>query len=299
MPVRPEDMDRLLAAIKGKSDWESKLISANYLFHQGSSQYESAVNKYGKIIELLLRELFREISLVLPPKEKTNFLTIESQIGHGKPFGNFGLGETISFFSQTKIFDLLNGYVKSPIFDSNRLIEMNNFRVNQTHYDVKIEKSRVDNIRKDVTCILLDLKLIASDPEKIIITKGEAKESQTKEKKQNGMQQIVTRIRCELLDNSKIDHIEEIIRNDGWSAQVQAKMDIAGVYAEKTDLAAIVRVLELDTPIDDPDEIYDNLNQKIQEFIGKIAPEVKGKIKVLFFEEYEEHGLEKAAYVVF
>jgi len=109
------------------------------------------VTKYGKIIELLLRDLFREISIILPPRERTGFLQLEMQIGKSRPFGKFGLGEMIDFFSKSEIFSLLNNFLRNTIFNSNRLNDINSYRIDQTHYDVEILKAEVDNIRKDVT----------------------------------------------------------------------------------------------------------------------------------------------------
>jgi hypothetical protein len=46
MAIRSQDIERMFENIKKTSAWESKLVSANNLFHQGSSQYSAAVARF-------------------------------------------------------------------------------------------------------------------------------------------------------------------------------------------------------------------------------------------------------------
>ena len=155
MSVRPQDMERALENAKKASNWENKLVSANNLFHQGSSQYSAAVNQYGKIVEILLRHFFQEISLILPPKDRTGFLQLEGQIGRGRPFGNFGLGQMIDFFSKAGIFTLLNNFLREyveEIFNYEDLVtQAASKKINPFWFYENIEEARImlDAIRND------------------------------------------------------------------------------------------------------------------------------------------------------
>lgn len=298
MSVRPQDIERMLENIRKASDWENKLVSANNLFHQGPSQYSAAVNQYGKIIEILLRHLFQEISVILPPKERTSFLQFEGHIGKGKPFGNFGLGQMIDFFSNVGMFALLNNFLKDDLFVPTRLNDINNFRIDQTHYDEIIEKTKVDDIRKDTTRILLRLRLIMKDPEIVETAKVEALDGKKTQKERiEGLQRILTKIRCGLLENAMVEFWSPLDREDGWSAVVEVKAEITGAYVDKDEhFIVIVRVLELQTPLDGEEEAYQDLSSKVREIIGSIASETKGKLEIVYFAEYEEPGLKGSAH---
>lgn len=297
--VRPQDLTRMLENLKKVADWKGRLISANDLFNQGSSQYSAAVNQYGKIIDLLLRELCREMYAILPPKEKANFPQIEDQIAGGNPFGDFTLGQSIDFFSKTGLFQKLNALLGGAIFDDARLRAVNNYRVDQTHYDKKIEKLEVDNIRKDITDILLGLKLIEKDPEEVIVAKTSDKNMKANQKEHlEDLQRMIIKIRCGLLNNSAIQFWEHIDRQDGWSGEINVEAEITGVYMDSDErIVLLVRVLELETPEGEEDTGYDIVGKRVRDIIAKIAPELKEKIRILYFVE-SEGGFEGSADVI-
>ena len=294
MSVRQQDMERMLEHTKKTADWTSKLVSANNLFHQGPSQYSAAVNQFGKIIEILLRHLFQEISIILPPKDRTDFLRFEGQVGKGRPFGNFGLGQMIDFFSKAGIFVLLNGFLKESVLVSADLNTINDFRVGQTHFDEKIERGKVDKIREDTTNILLKLGLTEKDPETIEVAKAKVQEDKKIQNEMlEGLKRILTKIRCGLLENATVEFWSPLDRGDGWSSVVEAKAEIAGIYIDKNKLfTVIVRVLEVQTPLDEEEQAHQDLSSKVREIIVRIAPEVKEKLKILFFAEYEGQIIE-------
>jgi hypothetical protein len=303
MPVYKKDVDHVLQSIKSPFDWRGDLISANNLFHQGKSQYEMAVTRYGKIIETVLRELYREISWVMPPKQRTEFPKIESEIGRGKPFGKFGLGDTVRFYSDSGLFAFFNNYLGFSLFDSVRLNEINQFRIDQAHYSKEIEKEKVNQIRKDVTAILLKLGLIENDPDEIIIEqtpKGTTDKLKEKEILQQSMQRLVTKLRCGLLNEPIIDFNDQIIRDDGYSADVWAKIDIVGVYADKEEIVIIVRVIDFNTSImGDPTPAYEKIAENAHRTIAKIAPEVKGRLRISLFDKSNDEEPENSAFSTF
>jgi hypothetical protein len=295
--MNPKDMERIIKSIKRSSDWEDKLKSANNLFHMGPKQFSAAVNQYGKIVEILLGSLFKEIIVVILPKEKKGILAIEAEVGRGKAFGDFGLGQMIRVFSKAKIFNLINETLKDRIFDVERLSNINNFRIDQTHYDEEITRNKVDDIRKDTTDILLKLGLIAKDPDATVTTQKVSSESEAQRQRKEMLKRLLSKIRLGLIEKEMIELNYPLDRGNGWYGDVQAKAEIIGVYLDdKETFTVVVRVLEVLIPVDEEEDAYQSMSTKVREIIESIAPETKQKLKILFFAEYDGSGLEGSAY---
>ena len=194
------------------------------------------------------------------------------------------------------MFSFLGSFLGSNVFDLGRLNDINNFRIDQTHYDEKITRDKVDNIRKDTTNILVKLQLIEKDPEEIVVVTKETHEPSAHQERLKDLQRLVTKIKCGLLENATFDVWDEV-QKDGWSACVQAKIEIIGSCVDGESLAVVVRILEFDTPLDDPSNAYERLDKKVREIVGKIAPETKGKLKIYCLSEDEGPGLEGSSYV--
>lgn len=289
---------RMLENIKKSYNWEEKLNSANDLFHLGPKKFEDAVKRYGKIFEILIGYLYKEIIPTLPYKKKKSVFETEKEVGKGKAFDKLGLGQMIRVFSRSSLFEHVNRLCKTQILDSQQLEKINAFRVEQTHYDEDIRENKVDQIREYTTTVLLQLKLIAKDPEKMIEIEG-TKESDARLIRMQGLQRILKKIRLGLIEKAFVQYRELLERGNGWIADAEIQGEIAGAYLSADETFTIlVRVFELlDVPENEDEAVYEGLSSKVRETIESIAPEAKQKLKILFFDEVNESGLAGSAHV--
>jgi hypothetical protein len=296
MTVKQQDAIRILGNIRKASNWENDLVSANDLFHLGPKKFEDAVKRYGKILEVLLRLLYKEISMIVPPNQKQTMVLAENKISEGKKaIGNFGLGQLIALFSKSGLFNLTKKCSGFDTLDPAELNKINSFRIDQTHYFEDIVRSQVDEIKKYTTGVLLQFGLITRDPEKVLEIQKEAKEPDVRQQRMEGMQHVLRKIRLELIEKEKIELNYPLDRGDGWYGDVQTKAEILGVCIGKDETFTVfVRVLEVLAPIDEEEDAYQSLGARAAEIIADIVPETKEKLRILFFDERNGSRFESA-----
>lgn len=285
-------------------NWESKLKSANDVFYQGEEKFSLAVKEYGKILEILLRLLYKETIMVIPQKKKSEIFQVEQKIGKGEsPTEKFGFGHLIGLFSKSSLFKTVKKLSGTDGLDPKRLNEINGFRIDQTHYDEGIVRNKVDQIRRYTTDVLLKLQLITKDPdEPIEIRKERMKQELEREEKRERMEKlrrILDRIRLGLVGKTSIDQNYEIIPDPfgSKSYHIQVEAEIVGIYLGSDE--TVTTLVRADWHASDDDvieEAYEKLISEIRETIEKTEPEIKQNLKILVFDETYGSDLEKAAY---
>jgi len=285
-------------------NWESRLKSANDVFYQGEEKFSLAVKEYGKILEILLRLIYKETIMVIPQEKKSKIFEVEQKIGKGKlPTEKFGFGQLIGLFSKSSLFKTVKKLSGTDALDPKRLNEINGFRIDQTHYDEEIVRNEVDEIRTYTTDVLLRLQLITKDPdEPIEIRKERMKRELEREAKRERMEKLrrmLDRIRLGLVGKTSIDQNYEIIPDPfgSKSYHIEVEAEIVGIYLEINEtINAIVRAVWHAADEDVIEEAYEKLISEILETIEKIEPEIKQNLKILVFDETYGSDLEKAAY---
>lgn len=295
---------RVVRNLTKSFNWESRLRSANDVFYQGEEKFSLAVKEYGKILEILLRLIYKETIMVIPQEKKSKIFEVEQKIGKGKlPIEKFGFGQLIGLFSKSSLFKLVKKLSGTDALDPKRLNEINGFRIDQTHYDEEIVKNEVDEIRKYTTDVLLKLQLITKDPdEPIEIRKERMKRELDREAKRERMEKlrrILDRIRLGLVGKTSIDQNYEIIPDlfGSKSYHIEVEAEIVGIYLEIDEtVTALVRASWHASDDDVIEEAYEKLISEMRETIEKIEPKIKQNLKILVFDETYGSDLEKHAY---
>lgn len=287
---------RILKNIKATHNWEKELKNANVLFRLGEENLEDAIKRYGKILEVLLRALYKELSMNIPPKRKSELVLAEKKVGRGRPIIKFGLGQMIGIFREAKLFNDVNKGLNSKILDPVVLDEINAFRIDQTHYDEDILKSKVNEFRESTTHLLLELRLITGDPdEEIEIAKKRIADEAKREarlKRINKLQHLLERIRLGLIKNAVVQGHQILDNTEGWYADIEVEGEILGACIEKGEtLSVIVRVTKAFAPVDEEEKAYETLASEVRTRIEGITPETKQKMRILFFDETDGSGL--------
>ena len=293
----------ILRNIKESYTWESRLKSANDLLHLGPEKFEDAVKGYGKIVEILLRLLYKEIILTIPYKKKKEVFEVEKKVSSGKPFEKLGLGQMISIFSRSSLLDHINNLLKTRI-DPKRLNEINDLRVKLTHYDEDVKENKVDQVREYTTDVLLQFKLIREDPEKVIEIKKQPTESDALRKIMENLARELRKIRLGVFGRDKtiIEEIYGVESGDGWYSQVEMKAEIIGIYLDEHNMFnVLVRVLQAYMPVSfyastEEEEVYNRVRLKVREIIKDIDPNIEQNLKVLILDEEGWSNMENSGY---
>lgn len=293
------NFQRILKNIKVAHSWEKELKNANALFLLGEENLEDAVKRYGKILEVLLRALYKELSMNIPPKRKSELVLAEKTVGRGRPIIKFGLGQMIGIFREAKLFNDVNKGLNSKILDPVVLDEINAFRVDQTHYDEDILKSKVNEFRESTTHLLLELGLITRDPEeKIGIAKKRIVDEAKREarlKRISKLQHTLKRLRLGLIEDAVVQGHEILDSTEGWYADIEVEGEILGAcIGQDETLSVMVRVTKAFAPADEEEKAYETLASEVRTRIEGIAPEIKQKMRILFFDETAGSGLASA-----
>jgi len=291
---------QMLDNVNRAFDWEGKLKSANDLFHQGSDKFGNAAQDYSKIFEFLLRFLYKELIMVIPHQDKEKVIETEKKISKGMPAGKLGLGKLIALFSESNLFGSVNKALRSTLFDSRRLNEINEFRIDQTHYVYEAElKNQVDDIRKYTTEVLLKLNLIRNDPDEAIQFTVVQKPDIQKRIQENQLRKL-RKIRLGLASGDKtiVEEWYEVFKNE-WSSYIEIKAEIVGLYLEHDTFVVLVRVIHAYMPedfyaSDEEENAYNRIRSKVLGIIEEIDPEIEPNLKILVFNEWSE--VEKIAF---
>ena len=293
----------ILRNIKESYTWESRLKSTNDLLHLGPEKFEDAVKGYGKIVEILLRHLYKEVFLTIPYRKKREVFEVEEKVSGGKPFEKLGLGQMIRIFSRSSLFDHINKLLKVRI-DPAQLNEINDLRVKLTHYDEDVKESKVDRVREYTTDILLQFKLIREDPEKVVEIKEKPTEPDALKIMKENLARELRKIRLEVFGRGKtiIEESYGVESGDGWYSQVEIKAEIVGIYLDEHNmLNVLVKVLQAYMPesfyaSNEEEEGYDRVRSKVKEIIRDIDPNIEQNLKVLILDEEGWSRVENSSY---
>jgi hypothetical protein len=99
------------------------LFTAQKLLNEGN--YSQAIEEYGKVMELMFMELYREYFPQLAYSEKEKVLNSEKSIG--KAPEKFTLGEWVRLFRQTRFSDFIKarkGITSDSLFFSHGIIDV-------------------------------------------------------------------------------------------------------------------------------------------------------------------------------
>ena len=143
------------------------LSMANKLMSEGN--YIQAIEEYGKVLELVFRELYKEYFLQLPHSDREKALDYEKKLG--KSVEKFTIGEWIGLLKQAHFFDFIKNRkgIKISLFFTPSLIDiLNKLRVEATHpkldeesvlgrYDIR---SLASFMRLGVECLLCELGIL-------------------------------------------------------------------------------------------------------------------------------------------
>ena len=135
--------------------------------------YMQAIEEYGKVLELVFRELYREYFPQLPYSDKEKAVDYEKKLG--KSVEKFTIGEWIGLLRQARLFDFIKNRkgIKTSLFFTPGLIDiLNKLRVEATHprpyekivlsrYNIKLLASFME---LGVKCLLCELGILPSTP---------------------------------------------------------------------------------------------------------------------------------------
>lgn len=286
----------MLRDLRKSHEWEDQLKTANDLFYMGPKKYEDALRRYTKILEILLRQLYKETLPTLPREKKAKVFEAEEDVGKEKAFEKLGLGQMIGVFSRSSLFEHVNKHFKTHVLEPKLLNDANDFRIEQTHYDDDAVRHEVDQIRQYVTTILLEFKLISKDPETEMIPRPTktSEDLGVKQRRLENLQRIVKKLRLGLVDNPIVKDQELLEGEPGYFCDVQVEGEIVGVIlASDENFVVMVKVLTAQGP-EEEEPTYEILSTKVRETIEGIAPEVKQRFRILFFNETDGHGFDSA-----
>jgi len=133
--------------------------------------YVQAIEEYGKVLELVFRELYKEYLPQLPYPDKEKAVNYEKKLG--KSVEKFTIGEWIGLLRQARLFDFIKNRkgIKISLFFTPSLIDMlNKLRVEATHprpdeetilsrYDIRLLASFME---LGVKCLLYELGISPS-----------------------------------------------------------------------------------------------------------------------------------------
>jgi hypothetical protein len=142
---------------------EELLFTAQKLFNEGN--YSQAIEEYGKVMELIFMELYREYFPQLAYSEKEKVLNYEKSIG--KAPEKFTLGEWVGLFRQTRFSDFIKnkkGITGDSLFFSYGIIDaLVNIRNRVTHPGEDRSLDRYDKrnvasfMESAILCVLQEL----------------------------------------------------------------------------------------------------------------------------------------------
>ena len=132
----------------------------------GEGNHVQAIEEYGKVLELVFRELYKEYFPQLPYTDLDKAVNYVKKLG--KSVEKFTIGEWIGLFRQSRLFDFIKSRkkIKEPLFFTPGFVDMlNKLRVEATHprtdeesalsrYDIKLLASFVG---LGVECLLCEL----------------------------------------------------------------------------------------------------------------------------------------------
>ena len=128
-----------------------------------------AIEEYGKVLELVFRELYKEYFPQLPYPNKEKAINYEKKLR--KSVEKFTIGEWIGLLREARFFEFIKNRkrIKEPLFFTPGFVDMlNKLRVEVTHprpseesalsrYDIKLLASFV---RFGVECLLCELRIL-------------------------------------------------------------------------------------------------------------------------------------------
>jgi hypothetical protein len=82
-------------------DWKKRLETLETLTSQGHARH--ALFESATIIEEVLRELHRQVTVKLPLAEQKRVLEVANRIGRGRPPGSFTLGQIVGLIKETNL----------------------------------------------------------------------------------------------------------------------------------------------------------------------------------------------------
>jgi len=135
----------------------------------GEGNHVQAIEEYGKVLELVFRELYKEYFPQLPYTDLDKAVDYVKKLG--KSVEKFTIGEWIGLFRQGHLFDFIKSRkkIKEPLFFTPGFVDMlNKLRVEATHprpgeesalsrYDIKLLASFVG---LGVECLLCELGIL-------------------------------------------------------------------------------------------------------------------------------------------
>jgi len=140
---------------------------AKKLMSEGN--YVQAIEEYGKVLELVFRELYRKYFPQLPYSDKEKAVNYEKKLG--KSIEKFTIGEWIGLLREARLFDFIKNRkrIKEPLFFTPGLVDMlNKLRVEAAHprsdeesalsrYDIRLLASFMG---LGVECLLCELGIL-------------------------------------------------------------------------------------------------------------------------------------------
>ena len=128
--------------------------------------YSQAIEEYGKAIELLFKELYREYLPQLSYPEKESVINFEKNLK--KPVSKFTIGEWIGLFREARLFNIIRNRKKIErrcVFFTHAVIDaVNELRNRSTHPAEDLKNYEMKNVatfvESTVLCILQELGMM-------------------------------------------------------------------------------------------------------------------------------------------
>ncbi len=144
------------------------------------SHYSNANEESLKVLEKVLRDIYKEVIVNAKIQEKNVIFEKEKEKGDGKSFKDFQIGQILGLFLETGLLDIFCKLKskETMICHSSILHMINNVRKKCTHDDYHSYKEEAEFIASSVKCILYELGYSLNNEE----TQNEKEEtSKTKE----------------------------------------------------------------------------------------------------------------------
>ena len=156
--------ERMLQAVKTSFSWLSELEEANVHYVMGEKEYETAILHYALIFEAFLRNMYKELSLLVCGKDKERLAKVERSVC-GIPVFKMTFGQLIRLYEITGFLTKIQTNYSICNFELSKLRELNEYRVDSVHWhDSEKAKQEIEKLRMYATQFLISLNFITKDP---------------------------------------------------------------------------------------------------------------------------------------
>ena len=238
-----------------QTDFDAEIKQGHKLLE--NKLYSSSIIINGKILERLLKQLYRQCCDGLGASEKMRVLEIEEKIGKKKPINEFTLGQLIGLFTKAGLFKAVNKQrnLKAKFFKPEMLNKINKLRNLCVHTSYETTKEEAQWVEVTTLNILRELGISRKLP-KIKPKSFESLKFKSQEERIIGQVRQVLMLMAEKPEYEYQDDIEFEL---GLIYSIYAKVKLVGAYERENEITILVQLTDT--------IIHDNVVESVHEDI--------------------------------